>query len=137
MLEELFERVVVPADVWTELEDKPGAPEPAALLWLRNIVVLPTPLPPPEAAHLDAGERAAIAFAVSKPGAWILLDEKQARAVAKQLGLVVRGTLGVLVEAKRRGLVGQLEPLIEQMVHNGCWFDRTLIDGVLASVGEM
>ena len=41
LLEELFERVVVPADVWTELEDKPGAPEPAALLSLRNIVVLP------------------------------------------------------------------------------------------------
>lgn len=136
LFDELFDRVVVPFDVWMELTDKQGAPEPDALLALKRVVVLPTPPPGPETGHLDAGERAAIAFAAKNPGTWVLLDEKKARATANRLGLPVRGTLGMLVEAKRRGVVQSVAPLIEQMVEGGCRLDEKLIAGVLASVGE-
>lgn len=136
LFDELFDRVIVPLDVWMELADKQGAPEPGALLALKKVVVLPTPSPHPETAHLDAGERAVIAFAASHPGTWALLDEKKARHAAKQAGLPVRGTLGMLVEAKRRGLVQRVQPLIEQMVRSGYWLDDKLIAGVLRSVSE-
>lgn len=136
LLDDLFERVVVPLAVWTELADKAGAPETQELAARRSIMVLPTPSGPPETANLHAGERAAIAFALSRPGAWVLLDERGARETARRLGLHVRGTLGILVEAKRRGLIAEVSPLIEQMVQNGCWLGQPLIDLVLGSVGE-
>lgn len=74
-----------------------------------------TPEPPPEALHLDAGERAAIAFAMKQRDALVLLDERRARHTAKELGLSVRETLGILVEAKRRGLVRDVGSLLQKM----------------------
>lgn len=136
LYEALFDRVLVPFDVWDELVDKPGAPEPDALRALRNIAFYPAQPIPVEAAHLDAGERAAIALAVTIPGAWLLLDDKPARGVARALRLTVKGTLGMLVEAKRQGLVAEIRAHVEAMLANGCRFAPELVDAVLRSAGE-
>jgi len=136
LLDALFETIFVPLEVWDELIDKPGAPEPEQLRALRGVAFYPTQPIPPEAAFLDPGERAAIALAVSMPGAWVLLDEFAARKVAGQLRLPVKGTLGVLVEAKRRGIVPAVRPLIERMLENGCRLGPELVAMVLSSVGE-
>jgi Domain of unknown function (DUF3368) len=55
--------------------------------------------------QLDSGEREAIALARSLDASLVLLDERRGRRMAKGLGLVVSGTLGVLDLAARRGLV--------------------------------
>lgn len=57
-----------------------------------------------QAAALDRGEKEAIALALADHGL-LLIDEERARQQARQHGLTVRGTLGVLIEAYRRGLV--------------------------------
>jgi hypothetical protein len=100
LLDALFERVLVPFEVWRELTDKAGATEPDQLTMLRSVTFVPAPPPPPEAAALHAGEAAAIAvaFAIAQrdAGTWLLLDDAAARRVADKLGLPVKGTLGVL-----------------------------------------
>lgn len=85
---------------------------------------------------LDPGERDAIAVAVSMPTAHVLLDDRAARDVARALGLTVIGTLGVLVEGKRRGIVSTIRPLLEQLIANGRYLAPELVDRVLRSVGE-
>ncbi len=70
------------------------------------------------------------------PNATVILDEKAARVVARQLGLHVTGTLGILVQAKREGLIDTIEPLIMQLVEGGFRLGEGLIDAVLRSVGE-
>jgi predicted nucleic acid-binding protein len=136
LLDALFERIVVPFEVWDELTDKAGAPEPPELLGLRRVGFHP-PLPlSPESAGLDPGERAAITVAASLPGAWILLDEIAARKVAAALGLQVRGTLGILAEAKRQGLVPAVRPLIQKMIENGCRLAPELVAAVASAAGE-
>ncbi len=62
---------------------------------------IPTDL---QAASLDRGEQQAIALALARNGL-LLIDEEPARQHARQRGLTVRGTLGVLIEAYRRGSV--------------------------------
>jgi predicted nucleic acid-binding protein len=57
-----------------------------------------------QAAPLDRGEQEAIALALARNGL-LLMDEEPARQAARQRGLTVRGTLGVLIEAYRRGLI--------------------------------
>jgi len=136
LLDALFDRVVVPFEVWTELIDKVGAPEPTALQALRGVAFLPAPPAPPEAVGLDEGEAAAIALAYSLPGAWALLDESAARRVAEGLRLPVKGTLGILVEAKRQGLLTTVRPHVERMIENGCRFAPDLVSSLLTSVGE-
>jgi predicted nucleic acid-binding protein len=141
LLGSLFERLIIPFEVWRELTDKPGAAEPALLLGLPNVRFLPTPLAmlgqPSREILLDlhAGERAAIHLALAYR-ALVLLDDAEARRTAKQLGLFVKGALGVLVEAKRLGAVSAVRPLVEGMVANGCRFASGLVEEILRGVGE-
>lgn len=39
--------------------------------------------------------------------------------MAASFGLSVTGTLGILVKAKRNGLIPILEPLVEKLIHVG------------------
>lgn len=55
--------------------------------------------------YLDAGEREAIALAEEIGADQLLLDEIEARREAARRNLPFIGTLGVLREAARRGLV--------------------------------
>lgn len=86
--------------------------------------------------ELDAGEAAALWLAVDRQAEWILSDDRQARAAAEQLGFRVKGTLGILSEAKRRGLVPTLAPLVLQLKAGGVWMSNALIERVLLQAGE-
>lgn len=54
---------------------------------------------------LHTGERAAIQLARQEAADWVLLDDQLAREQAQALGLPVKGTLGVIIEASRRRLL--------------------------------
>ncbi|MCP4403667.1 MAG: hypothetical protein GY801_40975 [bacterium] len=55
-------------------------------------------------AKLDLGEQEAIALAISH-SALLLMDEERGREIARQHGLTVKGTLGILIEAYRKDLI--------------------------------
>ena len=103
----LFGRVLIPAAVRRELEAQ-TAPEPirrwmaAGAPWLETRAVSD---PSVDLEQLGAGEREAIRLAEETETAVVLLDEKKARRIARDRGLVVSGTLGVLDVAARRGLL--------------------------------
>lgn len=84
---------------------------------------------------LDLGERAAIARAV-EIGAGLLADDRAARQHAVSLGLVVVGTLGVLVQAKRCGHMAAIGPLIESLRAGGQRLSRVAVSEALAAAGE-
>jgi predicted nucleic acid-binding protein len=46
------------------------------------------------------------------------------------------GILGILLRAKRMGLVSMVRPLTEGLVLGGYYLERGLIEGVLAKAGE-
>jgi predicted nucleic acid-binding protein len=54
---------------------------------------------------LGPGETHAISLAVELHAALLLADDKDARAAAKERGLKVTGTLGILKLAAKRGLI--------------------------------
>jgi predicted nucleic acid-binding protein len=54
---------------------------------------------------LDPGEREAITLAESTGAHVVLLDERRARRMARERGLAVTGTLGLLAAAGQRGLL--------------------------------
>lgn len=100
------------------------------------------PAPDPERVvalleRVDQGEAEAIVLALSVPGADVLIDEARGRRGAERLGLQVTGTAGVLLEAKRRGLVPTVRPLLDALVHeHGFHTSDGLYAAVLRSAGE-
>lgn len=88
-----------------------------------------------DGAQLDEGEMSALTLALDRSAA-VLIGELRGRAVAAQLGLDVVGTLGLLLLARERALVGPLRPLLESLHASGYFLSRRLIEQLLAGQGE-
>jgi predicted nucleic acid-binding protein len=87
--------------------------------------------------RVDAGEAEALALAEESPDSLLLIDELRGRAVASDLGLAVVGTVGILLEAKRRGLIAAVGPLLCRLRdENKFHLSDRLIRYALATVGE-
>jgi hypothetical protein len=130
LLNTLFESVQIPPAVATEAlsVDRPS--------WLVEHQ-LSGPLPAEVVdAGLGAGESEAIALALELRVDRVLLDELPGRALAKHLGLPVIGTLGVLLLAKRRGLIETIREPIEGLRFGRFRASDDLYDEVLRQAGE-
>jgi uncharacterized protein len=136
LLPALFDEVVVPRAVWDEaVERRPSAPGISALnqaSWLR---VMDDPSLELDLG-LDSGETAAIVLAESLRADLLLIDERAGRKVAQARGLTVRGTLGVLVQARQLEMLPALKPLLDALVAEGLRIAPALIREALAHVGE-
>ena len=132
----LFREVQVPEAVVAECMARPGNPDAQRIRHaLDSGLLLSCTAPPGLLAGLEAGESAAINHALSL-GAAVLMDERAGRQRALLLGLAVTGTLGVLVRARRRGLVGPLAPLVAALRASGQRFSHAAVAHALAALGE-
>ena len=66
-------------------------------------------------ATLDKGEASAIALAVESGDCLLILDDRKARNVAAELKLTFTGTLGVLLDAKRKGYLPSVKEVMEKI----------------------
>ena len=122
LLRDLFQKVHVPPEVWNEtLAAKLKHPEilPPITSAKTDGWLIVTPLQMPHAhpglGLLDAGEREAIALAIELRADLLIVDDEAGRLAAANLGCAVTGTLGVLIGAKRNGLLAALKPEIERL----------------------
>jgi uncharacterized protein len=66
----------------------------------------------------------------------VLLDDRAARRCARTLGLALLGTIGLIVRAKRVGVVTAASPVIRAVVDAGLFIDEGVVRAVLADLGE-
>lgn len=127
LIPQLFEPIFIAPAIAMEF----GKPIP----WT-NAVVSPDPHEVAALALMvDAGEAEAIAIAVEK-NCLLITDDKQARKVARSLGLRVIGTVGILIRAKRQGLIQSIKPIIESLESTGFHISGSLIEEALLIAGE-
>ena len=65
---------------------------------------------------MDRGESEAILLSQQLQADLLLIDERRGRAEAQRLGIRITGLLGILVEAKRKGLILSVEPLMDHLI---------------------
>lgn len=116
--------------------EKPGAQAIREALRARLLIKTPDPsMAEPQFPVLDAGETAAILLAL-KLSASVLIDEKLGRSIAAKLGLSVIGSAGVLLAAKKRGLIDSVRPILDAFSSNGYHFPDALIRAIVLRAGE-
>ena len=128
----LFDSVLIPPAVAREI-----APSiPTAPPWLR-VRDVRTPLPQAVLRRsLGDGEREALALAVEIQAERILLDDRPARRVAQELQLLVTGTAGILLAAKRHGLIPLIRPYLDALIGKSFFMGPDLYDDLLRLGGE-
>lgn len=131
LLFELFGEISVSPAVIDETVSAAPLPQ-----WIHE-VELALPLDPRIlSVGLGPGESEAISLALETNPPWLILDDRPARRLAISLGLPVIGTLGILLAAKRKGLLTALKPVLNELIQTGFFVAPALYRQVLADVGE-
>jgi predicted nucleic acid-binding protein len=86
--------------------------------------------------ELGAGESEAIALCSELSAARLILDDKKARRIARQMQVPVTGTLAVLLRAKERGLIPNVKDIIDSLLAVHFRISNALILDTLMRAGE-
>jgi len=145
LLARLFDEVWIPLGVYEEVVAggmRLGAPD--AYLTQRmieqgsiRVMSVDVSDDDPWMQYIDIGEVEVIALAKREGVAWTLIDEVHAREIAREEGLPIKGTLGVIVEALRQSLltIQEFEVLIAEIkARPDIWISEHLCNQVLQQV---
>jgi hypothetical protein len=86
--------------------------------------------------ELGGGEAAAIALCSEVSACRIILDDKKARRIARQLCLPVTGTLAVLLRAKQCGVISTVGEVMNSLLAAGFHLSKDLVEETLRRAGE-
>jgi predicted nucleic acid-binding protein len=103
--------------------------------WLTRVE---TPLIPPliQSWDLGPGESAVLAYAVVHPGVVAIIDDGAGRRCAETLGIPLLGTLGLVMIAKKRGLIAVARPVIALLKQHGMFLSESTIDRAMRLIDE-
>jgi uncharacterized protein len=119
LLRQLLQTLVIPEAVWREVVTdgvgQPGADEVASADWITTVAVTNTDLVTALRQELDAGEAEAIALTLELEADVLLMDERLGRETARHLGLRYIGLIGALIEARNRGIIASVKPVLDAL----------------------
>lgn len=108
LLEKLFGEIFITGEV--ESEFGRDLPE-----WIKVLEVREKTTQTVLNLSLGIGEASAIALCLENANSLLIIDEKKGRRIAKELGLQITGTLGVIVRAKEKRLLDSIETVLEKL----------------------
>jgi predicted nucleic acid-binding protein len=86
---------------------------------------------------LGAGETEVLSYAYTHPGSEAILDDRAARTCARALSIPVRGTLGVILLAKKHDAIPAVEPVLRELTAAGFRISPELVKSVLGLADEL
>lgn len=134
VLKSLYEKVLVPREVADEIlaggASGFGVRRFEEAVWLsvhaKHLVISPY-----LENTLDRGEAAVIQLAMNEKIDVVCIDETVGRRVAALNNLRVTGSIGVLLRARKMGLIPEISTAIENMRRAGIWVSQKVIDTAL------
>jgi len=86
--------------------------------------------------YVDQGEASAIALASEISCDYIILDDMAARKLAEKLGLPIKGTVGVLLSAKQKGIIPLFRPYLDLIQQTNFRLSQQLAEQFIKDAGE-
>lgn len=141
LLPTMFGDIVIPRQVYVELCHRQGFPEQIdqaiSAGWIKVDTATPSKLLETLSSDLDRGEAEAIALAIELKADLLIIDEKHGRRIAETYNLTIIGLLGILIQAKKYGLILALRPILDDLERRAHFrLNNTLRRSVLEKCGE-
>ncbi|PKN67329.1 MAG: DUF3368 domain-containing protein [Deltaproteobacteria bacterium HGW-Deltaproteobacteria-15] len=140
ILKEIFEEVILPEDVHNEIleggKDFTGLVAYRKATWIR-VLSPEAAVEPLLGTLLDKGEASVIQLAREKGADFVLIDERKARKIAREIyGVRVVGSARILVEAKHLGLISNVRAALQGMRSAGYWIHDDIVRSALKQAEE-
>jgi len=139
LLKKLFTEVIIPEAVHRECVLEGNRHEERLLIanatWIQVKRTKNLQLVELLSSLIDDGEAEAIVLAL-ETRSLILLDDKDARKIARGLNLKVTGILGILLLAKKKKLIKEISPFIERLKEEGFRISDELTLKILKEANE-
>jgi predicted nucleic acid-binding protein len=140
VLRSLFDEVLIPDAVQGEIAQGGlkflGVEDFRRAGWIR--VLRPERKDELLGALLDGGEAAVIDLAREQGIELVLIDERKAIKIARDIyGLQPIGTARILVEAKRKKLLPEIAALFQKLRQEGYWIHEDIVQTALREAGEI
>jgi len=137
LLRSLFGQVLVPDAVWREVveagPDKAVASDLACASLIERRTILDLVSVEYLGHYAGTSDAEAVVLARETNADCVLMDEWMVGSAAESIGLTVVGLVGVLMEARERGLIEDADEIIDQLHHKaGFWISeevRRLVTG--------
>ena len=137
IIEQLYGKVIIPEEVSKELFAAGIHPLIEHLLWIEKHQVKNKGLSDSLKIELDDGEAEAIALAIELKADLVLMDERLGRNIASRSGQKCIGIMGLLMEAKHKGIIDSVKPVVDDLITKaGFWVSNGLYLKVLREAGE-
>lgn len=131
---------LIPGVVVQEIEEKNSIDSYMRELSYKSqveIIKKPCIIPSIAAWDLGPGECEVISNAVERKNAGVILDDLEARKCARVYNLPLKGTLGLIVWAKKQGLIEKLKPHFDSLINAGIRIERNIINDLLKAANEL
>lgn len=135
ILEKLFKEVIIPPAVDKEWL-RPGGYKTPQWLSVGQLSSDAKHNAQKLAKKMDKGEAEAIALFQTIKADAVLLDDLKGRKEAELMGLPVVGTIGILVAAKRKGIIPELTPVINILKKHRYYLSDEVLEKALTLAGE-
>ncbi len=130
LLQILYSEVIIPESVYAELQILVEEALVESQDLQQNWIIVKSVEDQEKVAELrsrlDKGEAEAIVLGLELGADYLLIDEKLGRLVAVEKELRIIGTIGILLEAKKRGLVASVSDLMDELRKIGFWISDHL-----------
>ena len=136
LLHRLYSEITIPRAVNHEIISEPARSLVSAAEWIKVEKISGTVQKSTFSSRLHAGEIEVIMLAQEAGADLLIMDDNAAKKTAKYLGLTVTGTMGVLLRAKKEGLISEVKPLLEGLIHDGLYVSPTVRNYVLKQADE-
>jgi len=138
LLDKLFNDILIPQEVYNETTKEGKEPTPIIKEWATGKVIEVINRQSVNKFNeiLDKGESEAIALYLEKSADYLLIDEKKGRKIAMENDIKIIGSIGVLIMAKRKGLIQSIKPSLDIIRHSSTRISDFLYEQALKIAGE-
>ena len=136
LLHQLYGSIIIPSAVKAELIGEPEKSAVANSSWIVIKHISQEERKRDFRARLHTGEVEVMILAEEMCADLVIMDDYAAKKTAKFMGMKTTGTLGILIQAKKQGLIQEVKPLMESLIAQGLYVSEKIQRLVLREAEE-